>query len=182
MPKTFLEVFPTLQLDPDLVRLLEKTEVRKVSANHDKTHIRIYLHAERLIFKGKIWFLERQIKGQLFPNKDITVKIIESFHLSNQYNAKTLIDIYKESMLDELRSYSVLLYNLLRTADMEFTAEDCMELRLENTIIARNKGEDIVTFLEKIVCERCGLNLKVNMTFKEAKATKHRKNSEAKVR
>ena len=182
MPKTFLEVFPTLQLDPDLVRLLEKTEVRKVSANYDKTHIRIYLHAERLIFKGKIWFLERQIKDQLFPNKDITIKIIESFHLSNQYNAKTLIDIYKESMLDELRSYSVLLYNLLRTADMEFTAEDRMELRLENTIIAKNKGEDIVAFLEKIVCERCGLNLKVNMTLKEAKETKHRKNSEAKER
>ena len=76
MSKTFLEVFPTLKVEAGILGLLEKTEVTKVSANHDKSHIRIYLHAERLIFKGKIWFLERQIKGQLFPNKDITVKII----------------------------------------------------------------------------------------------------------
>ena len=38
--------------------LLEKAEVTKVSANHDKSHIRIYLLAQRLIDKKKIWYLE----------------------------------------------------------------------------------------------------------------------------
>ncbi|MBQ3030721.1 MAG: hypothetical protein IJD24_05795, partial [Agathobacter sp.] len=56
--KTFLEVFPTLNVEQGLVSLLEKTEVTKISANHDKSHIRIYLHAERLIPKKTIWYLE----------------------------------------------------------------------------------------------------------------------------
>lgn len=51
MSKPFKEAFPTLQLDEELDHLLETTEVTKISANHDHNHIRIYLRAERLIFK-----------------------------------------------------------------------------------------------------------------------------------
>ena len=79
MSKTFLEVFPTLKVEKSYEGLLEKAEVTKISANHDKSHIRIYLHAERLISKKIIWYLEREIKDQLFPSKDIFIKIIEKF-------------------------------------------------------------------------------------------------------
>ena len=109
MSKTFLEVFPTLTVEQGLVNLLEKTQVTKISANHDKSHIRIYLHAERLVSKRTIWYLEKEIKDQLFAGKEITVKIIETFQLSEQYNAQTLLKEYKESMTEELNEYSVLL-------------------------------------------------------------------------
>ena len=52
MSKTFLEVFPSLKVEKGYQGLLEKAEVTKISANHDKSHIRIYLHAERLISKN----------------------------------------------------------------------------------------------------------------------------------
>ena len=68
MSKAFFEVFPTLQLEEELKNLLQTTEVTKVSANHDKSHIRIYLLAERIIFKKNIWKIEEAIKKQLFPN------------------------------------------------------------------------------------------------------------------
>ena len=96
MSKTFLEVFPTLKIDEETRHLLEKANVTKVSANHDKSHVRIYLSAERLIFKEKIWYLEEEIKKQLFPSKNIRIKIIEKFILSEQYNAQTLMQVYKE--------------------------------------------------------------------------------------
>ena len=99
MSKTFLEVFPTLQVDSGLRNLLENVNVTKVSANHDKSHIRIYLHASRLIPKKIIWYLEKEIKQQLFANKAISIKIIESFQLSEQFSAKTLIPEYQESIL-----------------------------------------------------------------------------------
>ena len=152
MSKTFLEVFPTLQVEQGLKSLLEKAEVTKVSANHDKSHIRIYLHAERLIEKRKIWYLEEEIKKQLFSDKDIIIKIIESFQLSDQYNAKALMQVYKESILEELNAYSILEYNLLRTADMEFETPSKMTLTLDETIIAKTRGAEIVEFLEKVVC------------------------------
>jgi DNA polymerase-3 subunit alpha (Gram-positive type) len=182
MSKTFLEVFPTLKVDADVKGLLEKTEVVKISANHDRNHIRIYLHAERLIFKKIIWYLEKEIKNQLFSNKDVSIKIIETFHLSGQYNAKTLIGAYKESILEELNAYSVLLYNLLRTADMQFDTQDTMTLTIDHTIIAKTRGNELIEFIEKIVCERCGLNLKINMEYRKPKESKYRRNSEEQIR
>ena len=87
MSKTFLEVFPTLKVEKGYEGLLEKTEVTKISANHDKSHIRIYLHAERLVPKKIIWYLEREIKNQLFPSKDVFIKIIEFNHFSNHFTS-----------------------------------------------------------------------------------------------
>ena len=161
---------------------MEKAEVTKISANHDKSHIRIYLHAERLIPKKTIWYLEKEIKNQLFPGKDIVIKIIESFRLSEQYNAKTLLQEYKESMLEELNEYSVLEYNLLRTADMEFETPSKMTLTLDDTIIAKTRGEEIVQFLEKIVCERCGMDLVIHVEYRQPKESKYRKNASEQIR
>ncbi|MBO5097511.1 MAG: PolC-type DNA polymerase III [Agathobacter sp.] len=181
MSKTFLEVFPTLKVEPGLKSLLEKAEVTKVSANHDRSHVRIYLHAERLIDKNKIWYLERIIKDQLFEGKDITVKIIEKYSLSEQYNAQALFQVYKESILEELSEYSVLEANLLRTASMEFDGPR-LTLTMDNTIIAQTKGNEIVEFLEKVVCERCGLDLIIKVEYREPKESKYRKNSEEQIR
>ena len=58
MSKTFFEVFPTLDVEPEMKQLLETTEIIKVSANHERNHIRIYLNAERLIFRKNIRKLE----------------------------------------------------------------------------------------------------------------------------
>ena len=177
-----MEVFPTLNVEQGLVSLLEKTEVTKISANHDKSHIRIYLHAKRLISKKYIWYLEKEIKNQLFLGKEIEIKIIESFELSEQYNAKTLLQEYKESMLEELNEYSVLEYNLLRTAEMDFATPSKMTLTLDNTIIAKARGEEIVEFLEKIVCERCGMDLAITVEYREPKESKYRKNASEQIR
>ena len=182
MSKTFLEVFPTLKVEQGLNSLLEKAEVVKVSANHDKSHIRIYLHAERLIEKNKIWYLERIIKDQLFEGKDITVKIIEKFQLSEQYNAQSLLQVYRDSILEELNEYSVLEANLLRTADMKFEDSGHMTLTMDNTIIAQTKGNEIVEFLEKVICERCGMDLIIKVEYRKPKESKYRKNSEEQIR
>ena len=147
MSKAFFEVFPTLQLEEELKNLLQTTEVTKVSANHDKSHIRIYLLAERIIFKKNIWKIEEAIKKQLFPNNPIFVHVIEKFQLSAQYTPETLLSVYKDSILEELNNYSVLEYNLLRTADMKFEGAEDLLLTLENTIIAQTRTNEIVEFL-----------------------------------
>ena len=182
MSKTFLEVFPTLKVEHGYVSLLEKTEITKISANHDKSHIRIYLHAERLVPKKIIWYLEKEIKNQLFSGKDITIKIIESFRLSEQYQAESLIHEYKESMIEELSEFSVLLGNVLRTAEMHFDTPSKMTLVMDETIIAKTRGEEVVQFLEKIVCERCGMDLAITVEYREPKESKYRKNSNEQIR
>lgn len=181
MSKPFKEAFPTLQLDEELDHLLETTEVTKISANHDHNHIRIYLRAERLIFKKNIWKIEKAILEQIFQNRDIKVKIIESFELSEQYTPQSLMDVYRDSILDELNAYSVLEYNLLRTATMEFDQPHHMLLTMDETIIAKTRTDEIVEFLEKVVCERCGMNLIIQTAFRKPQESKYRKNSEKQI-
>ena len=182
MSKAFREAFPTLKLEEELEGLLDTTEVTKISANHEHTHIRIYLRAKRLIFKKNIWKLEKAITEQIFQNRAIQVKIIESYELSEQYTPKSLIEVYKDSILDELNAYSVLEYNLLRTADMEFPEEDRLILTMDETIIAKTRTDEIIGFLEKVICERCGMDLKIFPQYRKPQESKYRKNSEEQIR
>ncbi len=181
MAKAFIEAFPTLQLSGELQGLLETAEVTKISANREYTHIRIYLRAKRLIFKKKIWQLEKEIASQIFQNKDIRVRVIESFELSEQYTPQSLMEVYRDSILDELESYSVLEYNALRTAQTEFDSPKHMTLLMEDTIISRERTEEIVEFLEKVVCERCGMDFIITPELKERKESKYRKNSDIQI-
>ena len=137
--------------------LLENADVTRISVNHARDFYKIYVKAKRLIFKKNIWKLEESIKKQIFKSKDITVKIIESYELSSQYTPKTLFDVYFDSILDEINSHSVLLYNLLRTSKWSFTDDTHVTVTLEETIIAKTRGNSVIEFLEKVFCERCGI-------------------------
>lgn len=181
MTKLFFDVFPTLEVDGRMKKLLEETEVTKVGMNREKNHLRVYLNGTRLIHKKNIYQLETSIREQIFKGRPIDVKVIEKYQLSEQYTPEKLLDLYKDSILEELKNYSLLEYNLLRTAKMEFISESQMLLTLENTIIAQTRADEIVEFLEKVICERCGLNLSVELAYEEPKESKYKKNSDLQI-
>jgi len=181
MPKMFFDVFPTLDVNAEMKKLLTEMEVTKVGMNHEQTRLRVYLLGTHLIHKKNIYALEKAIADQIFKGKDMEVKVIEKYQLSGQYNARTLMDIYKDSILEELRNFSLMEYGLLRSAQMEFTDDSHLNLTIENTIIAQTRSREIMEFLEKIFCERCGVDLHINMIYAEPKESKHKKNSELKI-
>lgn len=74
MAKNFLEVFPSLNIAEPLRELLALTEVEKVTSTRDRSSIRVYVKSPRLIHKQNIYDLEKGIKDQLFPDKQVTVK------------------------------------------------------------------------------------------------------------
>jgi len=181
MPKMFFDVFPTLDVSAEMKKLLTEMEVTKVGMNHEQTRLRVYLLGTHLIHKKNIYALEKAIADQIFKGKDMEVKVIEKYQLSGQYNARTLMDIYKDSILEELRNFSLMEYGLLRSARMEFTDDSHLNLTIENTIIAQTRSREIMEFLEKIFCERCGVDLHINMIYEEPKESKYKKNSELKI-
>ena len=181
MTKLFFDVFPSLQMDGDMKKLLEGVEVTKVGMNRERDHVRVYLCSARLIHKTNLWQLERAIENQIFKGKRMQVKVIEKYQLSEQYTPEKLLDLYMDSILEELKDYSLMEYNLLRTAKMEFSSENRMRLTLENTIIAQTRADEIVEFLEKVICERCGLNLAVELAYEEPKESKYKKNSDLQI-
>ena len=66
MGKAFRETFPTLKLDEELEGLLDTAEVTKISTNREHTRVRVYLKAQRLIFKKNITETIKFIVIQMF--------------------------------------------------------------------------------------------------------------------
>ncbi len=181
MAKAFFEVFPTLKVEGELHDLLQEAEVTHVSTNRAHSLIRVYLCGHRLIFKKNIWRLEHQIKEQLFANQDVAVTVIEKFELSAQYDPRSYYEAYKDSIHDELYAYNPLEYNLLRMADMDFSKEKSLTLTLEDKPVAHNYTEDITRFLEKVFCERGGMDLVICVRYKDPVANQRLQTAKQKV-
>ncbi|WP_195612133.1 PolC-type DNA polymerase III [[Clostridium] symbiosum] len=170
--KSFLEVFPDLHIADNVRELFELVEVEKVATTRDRSSIRIYIVSPRLIHKQNIYKLEEGIKSQLFPGKKVTIKILEKYHLSGQYTPKKLMDVYRDSILMELKNYSILLYNMFRRAVLSFDEKDLLTMEIEDTMIAKDKAPELVRILEKIFTERCNIPMEVRLSYRPAEAGK----------
>ncbi len=180
MSKKFFEVFPTLKLERGIKDLFEQVTVEKVSATKRKDFLRIYISSDRLIQKEDVFRVEQEMKKQFFPNAPMTLRIYERYHLSLQYNPEKLMNIYRESILLELREYSPIEYNLFKNADIAYPQENQILLTVEDTVLGKEKAEELVRILEKIYNERCGLSVEVLTDYKEKKSGKHREDDEQK--
>ena len=181
MSKPYFEVFPTLKLDKKLHDLMEQTTVERVSATSRKDFLRIYVSSERLIQKRDIWQVEEEIKRQLFEKMNITIKIYERFILSSLYTPESLLDVYLESILEELREYNHILFNMMRTGEIEFPDERRLVLKVKDTVLARGMEEELLRILDKILCQRCGLTVSVNIEYAEPEESDSREDEELQI-
>ncbi len=177
MEKDFFEVFPTLQVSKELRELLELVKVTRVTRNPAKTKFRVYLTCERWIHKKNIIKLEKQIQKQIFPGLPVEVTIVEKFLLSRQYTPENFLNAYRDSMELELKNVSPLEYNLFHQARITFPEEHTLHLCLRNSIVAQEKQLHLTEYLEKVFCERCGMDLTVETELLDAGESKYRKNA-----
>ena len=182
MEKDFFDVFPNLKIKDPLQELLDMVYVTKVSCNPDKTRLWVYISSERWIHKKYIFELQQQIQRQCFPGIQIQVTVIEKFHLSRQYTPDNFLEVYRSSMELELRNYNMLEYNLFKRAKITFSGTEEMDLVFPDSVISREKSEILVEYLHKVFCERCGMNLKIQLQFEAAPESKYRKNAELQIK
>ena len=181
MSKSFFEVFPTLELPGELRQMLSEVQVEKVSTNRTKDFYRIDLFSVRLIPKKYIFQLERDIHHQIFHGKNLKVKIRERYQLSAQYTAEKLLAVYEDSIRMELREYSALLYNLYRGTTLDFRDEEHLLLHMPESVLARERGGELIDILEKIFCDRCGLTLLVDMRYELKDTDRHKEDSDKRL-
>ena len=167
MSKKFLEVFPDLNITAEMKELFKLVDVERVSAAGDRSSLRVYINSPRLIHKKYIRDLENGIQDQLFPGKKLTVKIQEKYTLSSQYNPQKLFQAYRDSLLHELKNYSIVEYNILRKAECTFPEECVLKMTVENNAVLREKTGELKRILEKIFFERCGLPVTVKYEYIE---------------
>ncbi len=165
MEKMFAEVFPPLPVEQGLANLLEQVRVEKVTSNRAKNNIRVYLVSKKLIHKEQLFQLERILKRQLFGNSPVEIKILERFELSEQYTPGKVLELYRDSLLFELRAYNILEYNLFRGARISFPEEGRMKLVLEKTTLGEEAADELIRILYKVFTERCGMDLQIQTEF-----------------
>ncbi len=95
--------------------------------------MRIYLSSEKLIHKKYILEAERTIKQELFGGVPLEIKMVEKFNLSKQYSQQTPAYL-PDSILMELKEYSIFEYNIFRQAKCEFTGDDSMTMTVEKGV------------------------------------------------
>ena len=183
MEKQFQEVFPDLRIEGGMAELLDTVEVSRVSINKKKDLLRIYVVSHQWIHKKYIYQLERQIEEQLFSNVLLRVKIIERFYLSRQYTPENFLEVYRPSILLELKNHSVFLNHLFSTAEITFPETNKMHLVLVDSVVAKEREEELVHILEKIFCERCGFDLIVETEMRKPEGeSRAMRNSELRIR
>ena len=181
MAKQFFDVFPTLKLDKKIQDLFEQVMVEKVSATKRRDFIRVTISCDYLIPKETIFKVEAEIKKQFFATHNVIVKLYERFHLSEQYTPEKLMNVYRDSILLELRNYSPIEYNLFKGADVTFPKENELRLTLEDTVLAKSKASELSRIMEKIFQERCGFPVSCLIEYKEKKSGKYKEEDDLKI-
>ncbi|MDO4279232.1 MAG: PolC-type DNA polymerase III [Lachnoclostridium edouardi] len=172
MAKKFLDVFPDLHITDEMNQLLNLVEVEKVTSTRDRSILRIYIVSPRLIHKQNIYALEKGIREQLFPGKRISIKILEKYKLSGQYTPEKLLKVYRDSLLMELKNYSIIEYNIFRKTRYGFPHPDVLKMTVENTMVNKEKAGELKRILEKVFYERCGLPVEVQYEYVEPEKVK----------
>lgn len=165
MEKLFFEVFPTLVLNKEMQDLLNETVITKVTSNRRRDVITVFLKSKRLIHKANIFELEYAIKKQLFQRASIEISISEKYELSKQYTPEKLMLVYYDSMLCELKKMSMLEYSMLKKAQCDFVDGNIILLKINDTIISRQRAQDLKEYIKSVFNERCGMAVEIREEF-----------------
>ena len=181
MGKQFFEVFPKLKLDQKNQDLFEQTEIEKVTTTKSRELIRVTFLSRHLIQKENVLKVENEIKKQFFQDYTVRVKLYERFQLSGQYTPEKLMELYRDSILLELKNYSPVEYNIFKEADISYPDEREIHLTIDDTVPARSRKDELIRILQKILNERCGFAVHITAAYKEKKTGKYKEEDELQI-
>ena len=181
MGKQFFEVFPKLKLDQKNQDLFEQTEIEKVTTTKSRELIRVTFLSRHLIQKENVLKVENEIKKQFFQDYTVRVKLYERFQLSGQYTPEKLMELYRDSILLELKNYSPVEYNIFKGADISYPDEREIHLTIDDTVPARSRKDELIRILQKILNERCGFAVHITAAYKAKKTGKYKEEDELQI-
>lgn len=165
--RPFFDVFTELDVEQALYHIFQKVAIEKVVMNKRENRLSFHIYANRLIHQREIHAMEHCIKESLFYQSKSKVRLIEQYDLSEQYTIETLTQVYRDSLLYEIKEESLVLYNLLAKAEWNVNGE-ILTLFLEDSFLARDRSQEIKQYLESIYHERFHMPLKVGFDYTEA--------------
>ncbi len=163
--KRIQEVFPDLELTGELEEFMDLMRVSQVSVDRGRRVLHIRISGHQWVHRKYVDQLEEELHRQLFSDADLQIRIEERFRLSAQYTPERLMEVYRPSILYELKKRDVLLFYLFHTARLSFPEEDTLLMELEDSVIAHERGRELTALLEKVFHERCGMEVRIETGY-----------------
>ena len=113
--------------------------------------------------------MEYQLHKQLFSC--YSVNIYERYNLSEQYTPNKLMDMYKDSLLEELRQNNILGYNILNNSKI-----DCKDnqffFNVEDNFIYKNVCGEFSNYITDVFSNKFGCDINIKYKFYKPKDEK----------
>ncbi len=166
MEEVFSKFFPKLN-EEDIDRQIRDCTVTRITSNKNHTKIRVHVELNTLVPRNRIENVERLLKDTYFPGVD--VRVVERFHLSEQYTPEKVYELYRDSVLEEIYSHNKIIYSILKDADFQFEG-DVLRIVVVDQMMAHSYEDEILRIFHVIFCDRCGLHLSIEIDYKEGDA------------
>lgn len=177
--KQFFDVFPGFDCPSGLKKQFEQVNVESAVLSKSTKTLKLCISSGIIIEKKDIYVIEDLLANFIFQG-NMKVKIIEFYNLSEQYDVSNLTDIYRDSILYEIKHESSIMYRLVKDAEW-FIEDNILTLTLDDTFLAKTRSSMIKEYLENMYKERFGFDIKVGFDFTEEQKDMIRKANEHKL-
>lgn len=165
---TFFEVFPKLRVDNETLKgNFADVRVVKISKTSTNSLTKVFIMSDHIINKEYVYAMESLLKSQIFRIRNMDLRIIDRYKLSNQYSPKAIMDLYYDSILFELEKYWTVEYNLLKNSKWVFEKEDELTIILEDSFLAHEYDKSLRDYFYKMFLNRFGFEIDVNYRYEQ---------------
>ena len=162
--KPFFTVFPDLKVSDAFHSMFESVDIQDITLKKRDNMLRISFCCDHLISRVDTWRMEQQIREQLFSKRYIKIRFHETYHLSDQYNLKYLMEHYMKSFLFELKGKGEVIFNVVRKGDYKVEG-NVITFYFEDTFVNRSKASAIKDYFEGVMKDRFHMEIKVGFDF-----------------
>ncbi len=182
--KPFFEVFPSLMLPEELKEIFCRVNVKMILKSKDHKSYHIYTESPMIIGKEDIYRVERELKRQVFKDFLIIPRLHESFILSGDFSAASILDSYRDSMALELRENYPIINQLYRNSSL-VCEDDLITLTVPEEMIFGKEAERMVTdlseYLSNVFNKRFKLSVRIVHEIKSRGISLERKREEEEI-
>ena len=157
--KLFKQVFQGIKLDKDIDMYFDEVYVTNVQLVKSTETFYVYIESKHLIARQSIKKAEGSVRLFVFGEySKCKVKILERYILSEQYDLAKLYRIYKDSLLEEMRDASYVIYTLFKDGKIEIK-DNILNIELEEGTMSRLRKGEIEKYLNRLFINRFGMSI-----------------------
>ena len=157
--KQFKEVFQGIKLDKETDMYFDEVYVTNIQLVKSTETLYVYIESRHLIARQNIKKAEGSVRLFVFGEYSKSkVRIIERYLLSDQYDLAKLYRVYKDSLYDEMKDASYVLYTLVKSGKVEIK-DNVLGIEIDEGTMSVLRKPEIEKYFNRLFINRFGMNI-----------------------